>query len=802
MKRAWILAGSLLLALAVVCLVTATRLNEQRLPNGWRWEVNTLATRLVLPEGVAVFPANSVDSDPLAIVERIIVSDSENLPAPMTRFIDSYTYLDAVTGAVLRRSNTTIVANAIEAYQRGSDENVRFAFPRNVQPITYVIRSVEHAALPLAYEGTEDILGLQTYIFRYQGERIDDTPDRQLASGQAQICLRYEASYWVEPVTGEIVQFRQACPEGDWVVNVETNERIAPLSRYAIATSGDDLVRSVERVQDELFRIRLTTLYLPLALAVLALLCFLIAINRVNLRFLLWRFPLLNTFRVRMYVALLALAVVVSLLVIAGVRITDVFEAENRWVDSATDLRSISLQQAAFLRQLDSLDESGSSDDQFGIRNRINVSTAAFDDLLAGLRDGDEEAGIVPPTNEGFSRMLSALEGRWQEYRQSISDYIRAASAERVALLPIIDTQSQTVFTYADRLVTLVDTLVRQTREAVERTYLVVALVSVVVMGLVIVLINRALRSLTLLARTTGQFAEGNLGVRYEARSMTEIDRLGQVFNKMAAELSGFINRLRGAVKDAELARERAERSDRVKSAFLASMSHELRTPLNAIINFTRFVVDEEVGTLNADQKDMLGDSLVSARHLLNLINDVLDMSKIEAGSLTLFLEDDVDVRPLVVSASQAARALLSEKPVTVRNEIDDAIPLICADRQRVYQVLLNVVSNACKFTDAGEIVIGLRRADTEIILWVRDTGPGIAPEHHQDVFEPFKQTETGIRQGGGTGLGMPISRSLVEAHGGRMWLVSEAGSGSTFLAALPIIAKARVTAELMKVSM
>ncbi len=241
------------------------------------------------------------------------------------------------------------------------------------------------------------------------------------------------------------------------------------------------------------------------------------------------------------------------------------------------------------------------------------------------------------------------------------------------------------------------------------------------------------------------------------------------------------------AKNEAEEARVKAERSDQVKSAFLASMSHELRTPLNAVINFTRFVIDGDTGPINQEQDELLTEVVGSAKHLLNLINDVLDMSKIEADSLNLFIEDDININSIVTSVVTTGRSLLMDKPTRLDSDVQENIPLIVADRQRIVQILLNIMSNACKFTEDGVISVKARHQNDEVIISVKDTGPGIAAEDQALVFEAFKQTKTGLRQGGGTGLGMPIAKSLAEAHGGRLWLESEPGKGATFHLALPI---------------
>lgn len=268
--------------------------------------------------------------------------------------------------------------------------------------------------------------------------------------------------------------------------------------------------------------------------------------------------------------------------------------------------------------------------------------------------------------------------------------------------------------------------------------------------------------------------------------------RLEQELNDTLMELSATNDEFIRATTEVKRAKEEAERANNTKSAFLASMSHELRTPLNAVINFTRFVIDGDTGPVNEEQVELLTEVVNSAKHLLNLINDVLDMSKIESGSLSLFIEKDVSLNALLKSVTTAGQGLLAGKSVQIRAEIEENLPLVQADRQRILQILLNIVSNACKFTEEGEIAVQAHQAGEEVIISVKDTGPGIAPEDQELVFQAFKQTTTGLRQGSGTGLGMPIARSLAEAHGGRLWLESEYGHGATFRVAIPIKGEAK----------
>lgn len=262
---------------------------------------------------------------------------------------------------------------------------------------------------------------------------------------------------------------------------------------------------------------------------------------------------------------------------------------------------------------------------------------------------------------------------------------------------------------------------------------------------------------------------------------------MGRVRGQYVTALEQTQQQLQQRIVEVDQARAQAERSDQVKSAFLASMSHELRTPMNAVINFTQFVADGDTGPVNEEQKELLGEVIGSATHLLNLINDVLDMSKIEAGSLKLFIEDNIDINAILNSVTSTGRVLLKDKTVQLEMSIPDQLPVIRGDRQRILQIFLNIVSNACKFTDEGKISIQAQQTNNKIKISIKDTGPGIAIDDQSAVFEAFKQTTAGLRQGGGTGLGMPIAKSLAEAHGGDLWLESEPGKGAIFHVLLPI---------------
>lgn len=247
------------------------------------------------------------------------------------------------------------------------------------------------------------------------------------------------------------------------------------------------------------------------------------------------------------------------------------------------------------------------------------------------------------------------------------------------------------------------------------------------------------------------------------------------------------------AVSNAQLfeelraAQHEAERANQAKSAFLASVSHELRTPLNSIINFTEFVRHGMKGPVTPMQVETLTEVVIASEHLLDLINDVLDMSKIESDSLTLYIEDDVNISALIETAVSTAGSLINNKPITIVSDIESDLPRVRGDQQRILQIILNVVSNACKFTQEGKIHFEAYQIDDEIIIAVHDTGPGIDNKDEELVFSAFKQTDTGKKSATGTGLGMPISRVLAEEHGGKLWFDGILGKGTSFYILLPI---------------
>lgn len=252
-----------------------------------------------------------------------------------------------------------------------------------------------------------------------------------------------------------------------------------------------------------------------------------------------------------------------------------------------------------------------------------------------------------------------------------------------------------------------------------------------------------------------------------------------QSLKQRVAELELIADRLRGE-------KERAVESDRLKSAFIATMSHELRTPLNSIIGFTGILLQKISGPLTREQEKQLNLVQHSSRHLLALINDILDISKIEAGELRISF-DPVNLHQVVEAAVRVVQPLASQKGLSIRTDLATGPVIISGDQRRIEQIVMNLLSNAVKFTETGMVTVTTRVAGGEVRLSVRDTGVGISQAEIPTLFEPFIQVDTGkSRRTEGTGLGLSISRRLVELHGGSLTVTSTPGAGSEFVVMLP----------------
>jgi signal transduction histidine kinase len=279
-----------------------------------------------------------------------------------------------------------------------------------------------------------------------------------------------------------------------------------------------------------------------------------------------------------------------------------------------------------------------------------------------------------------------------------------------------------------------------------------------------------------------GQFRKA---VRFSGTALDISDRkrAEQSLLEAQAELE---RQVQTRTHDLSVALAKAQEVDRLKSEFLASMSHELRTPLNSIIGFSEIVLAQIPGPLNEEQKRQLGMTHSSARHLLHLINDLLDLARIESGRVDPSREA-LDPGEVVNEAMDVIRPLAERKGLLL-DQFLDLPPVLHTDRKMFFQVLLNLLKNAVKFTEMGQVRIETKTLDSQLLVSVRDTGIGIKPDQKPMLFEAFRQIDGSARKRyEGTGLGLYLCRNILQLLGGRIWVESEFGKGSVFSFVLPL---------------
>jgi signal transduction histidine kinase len=328
----------------------------------------------------------------------------------------------------------------------------------------------------------------------------------------------------------------------------------------------------------------------------------------------------------------------------------------------------------------------------------------------------------------------------------------------------------------ADRTTNETDVLIRASRSAYASSrnlFIGVAAVSVILaLGLGLILAWALIGPIQRTEARLAEIAGGDFTGQLDVPNRDELGSLAANVNRTNAELRRLYSEL--------------EAASRHKSEFLASMSHELRTPLNAIIGFSQVLQQRLFGDVNAKQEEYLADILSSGNHLLSLINDVLDLSKVEAGQVELDVTE-LSLRETLERGVVMVREKATTGGIRLSLDVADGVDVVRGDERRLRQVVFNLLSNAVKFTPpGGTVAVAAERDGRDVCVSVTDTGAGIAPEDHERIFEEFRQTDAGAAQREGTGLGLALSKRLIELHGGRIWVESALGKGSRFAFTLP----------------
>jgi signal transduction histidine kinase len=500
--------------------------------------------------------------------------------------------------------------------------------------------------------------------------------------------------------------------------------------------------------------------------------------------------------RTKLLVAFLGIAALLVLVGVLGLRFLG--QANGRVERLGTlQLRSstyLTLQtQANELRQLLALRGgsdpgaatlTGEKSSQFGGKRWYLVDkTIAFS--LSQLAPSTSEAtyGFVPPPDD--ERMLERIRLDYRRFDRALTavsklDKAGATGYEARRHLTEAINADNDLFTVtndlAERTTAQTTALIAANRSAYRSSrnlFIGVGAMSVALaLGLGLILSWSLIGPIQRMEARLAEIAAGDFSGRLDVPNRDELGSLGANVNRMNDELRRVYGEL--------------ETASRHKSEFLANMSHELRTPLNAIIGFSQVLNQRLFGEINEKQEEYLNDILSSGNHLLSLINDVLDLSKVEAGQVTLDITA-FSLREALERGVVMVREPALKNGVQLSLELSPDVNGVRGDERRFRQIVFNVLSNAVKFTPAGgSVTVATARVDGEVHVSVTDTGPGIAPEDQVRIFEEFQQTDVGVEQREGTGLGLALSKRLVELHGGRIWVESELGHGSRFVFTLP----------------
>jgi signal transduction histidine kinase len=385
-----------------------------------------------------------------------------------------------------------------------------------------------------------------------------------------------------------------------------------------------------------------------------------------------------------------------------------------------------------------------------------------------------DEVALLNQLREEYARFIAVVSHIVNLIRNGQT--AEAKQSERAELGPLADKLERLTNQLVNRAEADMVAGIDVSRQTYSKSQLLVAAVALASLVLTLVLGHAISRSVInpvgVIHHGLNRLAAGDFSQRIEVRNHDELGELAAHVNSTCEELQQLYRSL--------------EEASRHKSQFLANMSHELRTPLNAILGFSELMLDGIYGEPSEKMRSALERIQRNGRHLLGLINDVLDLSKIEAGQLQLSLAD-YSVEELISGVHTSVESLAAEKNLGLRIAVPAGLPPARGDERRLAQALFNLVGNAIKFTDAGEVRIEVEAKGKSLQFSVQDTGPGIDEPDQAKIFQEFQQVDNSITKvKGGAGLGLAIVKRIVEMHGGRIWIVSRIGHGATFSFLIP----------------
>ena len=501
--------------------------------------------------------------------------------------------------------------------------------------------------------------------------------------------------------------------------------------------------------------------------------------------------------RASVHTKLLAASVLVMLLFVsmAVVSLLTIVNTakQSQLLDEAHELVSLAQQsEQALARQMHYTDLALLSQDEVAI-SKILRENNRFNDRLAKLETaGTAQPALVEKIRSSQDEAMAVVADMANAIRDGKLGNVTAALLTRQQRLDdeITARVGELVEAQQTRMTRLRDNVTAANRRSLilTTTFAVIAIVLALIGGFAISW------SLILPVREAqgflNQVAKGNFGGRISVPNRDEFGALVDNMNYMSQELHRFDTEQRRAAAELSHLNQQLAQSSKAKSEFLANMSHELRTPMNAILGFTEMALDGLYGDVPSELNEPLNDIQVNGRHLLRLINDVLDLSKIEAGRMQLHL-GEYSAREVVDIVQVSLRSLAAEKGLDFGVSVPDDLPVAFGDNGRITQCLMNLAGNAIKFTSQGRVEIGVQLVGNELVYRVVDTGIGIPKEELENVFAEFRQVDSTVtREFGGTGLGLTITKKFVEMHGGRIWIESEMGKGCTFFFAIPLRTK------------